>query len=311
MKMKADYFLKNRLVVMKIARDFIVTDVGSQIKTINDYVEKFSVARGTVQAAMAYLIEHGCIETQFKGQYGTILTKKNQKQLWEYSGFGRLLGALSIPLNLVIAGLATGVCNSMSTKDISFNFAFVQGSNSRLWGLEQNKYEFIIATNLTEQIIREQHESIEKIMDLKGCTYTNKYVVLFADTEKTKIEDNMTIAVDPSFLDQIYLLKLLSKNNSGIVFKQMSYMNTVIAVLRGEADVTITRQDSVDDPTRYCELELPDFSQEEINRWYLPAIYASKDNYGIGNILKYALDEALIAKVQQEVIDQIIPPNYF
>ncbi|MGD9559302.1 MAG: helix-turn-helix domain-containing protein, partial [Oscillospiraceae bacterium] len=70
-----DFYLKNRLIIIQLARDFLIAQAGDQTHTIAYYTQLFSVSRGTVQAGMQYLIDQKAFETQFNGHLGTYLVR--------------------------------------------------------------------------------------------------------------------------------------------------------------------------------------------------------------------------------------------
>lgn len=306
-----NFFLKNKLAVMNLARDFLVIEPGDRVPTIDYYVNVFSMSRGTIQSAMLFLSQENCISTQFKGPCGTILLSKNQSLLWDYSGFGSLVGAMALPLNDLVAGLASGICECMKDDNIAFNCAFIQGSRTRLDGLNRSKYDFIVASELTTSILLNQYENAYKVMDLSGCTYSGKYIVLFRKG-LTKIEDGMTVALDPSSLDQSYLTDLVCAEKNINRF-ETTYINTRLCVINGIADFTISRMDAVS-PIYFSqcyELSLPDYTEQEIESFTNTVILASKHNYGIDKLLQHVLRSEKILDIQNKVIGGIMPPVYY
>ena len=312
-KIATDFFLKNRLTVMRLARDFLVTERNAQLPTIKHYENLFAFSRGTVQAAMMFLIEQGCITTQFKGQLGTYLTSKNIEKLWEYSGFGTLTGALSLPLNDLVAGLATGVCECMKSGNIPFNCVFVQSSMTRIKGLERNKFDFVVASKLTEMALLADYPSLMKVMDLPGCMYSGEYVLLFSTPGRKNMEDNMTVAVDPSSVDQQYLTACVCKGRRGIKYNEQTYIKTRESVIRGESHVTVARLDTIEEKylSQCRRLDLPQFSRDRILDFSTSVILSHRENYGIDKILSHALKPAVIADIQEQVMDRRMVPGYY
>jgi ABC-type amino acid transport substrate-binding protein len=317
MNFSQDFFLKHRLVVMKLSRDLFVTELDQQLRTIDYYIEQFSVSRGTIQAAMQFLITEGCITTQFRGHLGTFLLTKDMGKLWAFTGFGTLTGAMPLPLQTRASGFATGICDCMGAANIAFNCIFIQGSQTRLNGLLQGKYDFIVVTKLAEQVLKEEYTNIEKIMDLPGCSYNSKYIFLFKDPEKEEIEDGMMVAVDPTSVDQAYLAKIACENKKNITFlKKPSYLSAHLSVKEGESDVAITNiavasslgpefQDNIK------ELKLSNLSKRDMEILSTPVILILKDNYGLDNILRQALRASLISNSQKKVMSGQLPPNYY
>ena len=315
MKISGDFFLKHRLAVMRLSRDLLSTKLDEQLKTVDYYEEALSVSRGTVQKAMQFLIEQRCIETQFRGHLGTYLLMKDEKKLWEFSGFGVLSGSMPLPLNNLSAGLATGICDCMKLSKTPFNFVFVQGSRTRMNGLQLGKYDFIVASRLTESVLRKSFEDIECVMELPGCTYGGRYVLLFADPKQKTVEDGMTIAVDPTSVDQFYLTQELCKGKKRIRYFETTYVDTRYSVKRGEADVTVSRLDVLEyfemGSEHVKELNIPGFTKKEVDAFTNSMILARKDNYGLKEILQQVLRPTVISNAQRKVMTNLRVPSYY
>ena len=312
-----DFFLKNRFAVMHIARDFLVTDLDNRIQTVDYYVETLGVSRGTIQNAMQFLVEQKCVTTYFRGHLGSFLIAKDNAKLWEYSGFGILSGAMAIPLDTIASGLATGVCDCMKAEDIAFNCVFVQGSKIRIRGLRQGKYDFIVASNLTEQLILKEHEDIEKVLSLPNCHYSGRYLLMFSNSEKTQIEDGMTLAVDPTSIDQVYLSELVSEGKDTKILES-TYLNTISMVVNGEADVTISRSDAAAHfdmdyrEAHFKEISLPgNYTSTDIVRFSGAVVLVSKSAYGLVEILRKVLRPTVIAHAQRQVMNNLRTPSYY
>lgn len=313
MKLTDSFFKKNRLAMMKIARDMMSVTAGQKIPTITEYSENFAISRGTIQNAITYLCEQEAITIQKKGHMGTILTSKDKDKLWSYTGWGSLTGVMNLPLNLLASGLATGICECMKQENINFNCIFIQGSKTRMEALAANKYDFIIASSLTASILNSSYPSVELISELGGCSYAGKYVLLFSTKEYSRIEDGMTVAVDPSSIDQVYLTDALCEN---LHVKRMetTYINTYKNVSLGKADVVVGRLDIINDSyadMHYMDILLPQYTEEQIKAFSNAVLLAAKDNYGLKNLLRQVLDPAKIADVQSKVMNQQIFPSYY
>lgn len=311
MKISDNFFLKNKLAVMNLARDFLVIEPGDTLPTIDSYVNAFSMSRGTIQSAMLFLSQKKCISTQFRGHLGTVLLDKNQSLLWDYSGFGSLTGAMSLPLNPLVSGLATGICECMKDNTISFNCAFIQGSRTRLEGLSKDKYDFVIASQLTSTILLNQYPSIHKVMDLDGCAYSGKYTLLFR-SGLTEVQDGMVVAFDSSSIDQVYLTNLVCQGKKIERF-ETSYINTRLSVINGSADFTVARMDAINPIyfSQCADLCLPDYTPQEIESFTNTVVLASSNNYGIDKLLSHVLQANKILEIQNQVINGTMPPLYY
>ena len=312
-----EFFLKHRLVVMKLSRDLLAVEPGQQLQTIDYYIEQFSVSRGTIQMAMQFLIANGCISTEFRGHLGTYLISKNKDKLWEFAGIGTLTGSMPIPLDIRASGFATGICDCMRTSTIPFNCIFIHGSQARINGLMQGRYDFTVVTRLAEETSRKKCSNIEMVMDLPGCQYTEKYVYLFKNPKKTKIEDGMTVALDPTSVDQAHLIKAACKNRKKIVIVQApSFLNTRLSITSGEADVTVITTAvanalSPEYQGHVKELSLPNYTKKDIERLSMPVVLILKDNYGMDILLKRILRASSISNSLRGVMDGTLPSNFY
>ena len=224
---------------------------------------------------------------------------------------GSLTGAMSLPLNPLVSGLATGICECMKDNTISFNCAFIQGSRTRLEGLSKDKYDFVIASQLTSTILLNQYPSIHKVMDLDGCAYSGKYTLLFR-SGLTEVQDGMVVAFDSSSIDQVYLTNLVCQGKKIERF-ETSYINTRLSVINGSADFTVARMDAINPIyfSQCADLCLPDYTPQEIESFTNTVVLASSNNYGIDKLLSHVLQANKILEIQNQVINGTMPPLYY
>ena len=326
MQISQDFFLKNRFVVMRLARDLFSTDLDQRLHTVDEYSEELNVSRGTVQKALQLLVDKKCITTYFRGHLGNYLIAKDNDKLWEYSGFGTLTGAMPIPLGELAQGIATGVCDCMKANNVPFNCVFIQGGYTRLKGLGQNKYDFIIASYLTSQVVKESYPELEEIMKLPGCIYGGQYLLYFSDTERTQIEDGMRVAIDPSSIDQLTLTRMLCEGKKDIQYVETTYFDTHYCVKDGRADVTVSRTDTLasfymdkqnqahaDEREEHAK-ELPildGYTRKEMELFNTTVVLASRDNYGMANLLSKTLRSSVISHAQKQVVNGTRIPSYY
>lgn len=329
MLVSQDFFLKNRFVVMRLARDLLSTELDQRLKTVDEYTEELHVSRGTVQKALQLLTDNKCISTYFRGHLGNYLITKDDEKLWAYSGFGTLSAAMPIPLGELAQGIATGVCDCMKVADIPFNCVFIQGGRTRLNGLGQNKYDFIIASYLTARIVKEHYPGLEEIMALPGSVYGGQYLLYFADSKQSQIRDGMRVAVDPSSIDQLTLTRLLCQDKKNIKYVETTYFDTHYCVKDGRADVTVSRADTLmtfdsanrDPQVPFDESErmahssplptLAGYTRKEMELFNTAVVLASKENYGIANLLRKILRPNVISLAQKQIANGTRIPSYY
>ena len=146
------FYQKNGLIIIKLSRDLLTMAVGDRMTPMWQYVEKFSVSRGTVHGAIKFLLDNRCLAIEKMGPKGSYITSLNYGKLWEYVDWGILTGAMAFPEFMLQKGLGTAIAQAMQKKHIPFNFAFVMASESRLKALISNRYHFVITAKLAMNI---------------------------------------------------------------------------------------------------------------------------------------------------------------
>ena len=308
----SDKFLfKNHVALMKIARDIMVTDIGSRLPAITDFSNRFNISRGTIQMALNFLSEEKAITLVKRGQQGSTLLSKDSEILWQYTGWGVLFGGMPLPLHGLVAGLATGVCECMKSNSINYNCVFLQGSLTRIKALLNKKIDFIVASKLTAMTIFEQYQGIEQVIEMPNVDYSGRYVLLFSPNNK-ELKREMVIAVDPTSIDQNYITNILC-NEFNLNKKEMTYINTYKSTQKGETDLTVARLDVVENEYNnmyYSDIpeQYFDYKIEELNK---TIIFAEKENYGLKQLLQKVINPINVERVQEKVINKLIPPQYY
>src|SRR5699024_2723767 len=93
----------------EIAKILIPIEPGSRIPRIDDFAQRLSLGRGTVQGGLRVLEDSQVVELQSKGHLGTYLVQKNERLLKKVAGVGAYLGAMPLPYSKMYEGLATGM----------------------------------------------------------------------------------------------------------------------------------------------------------------------------------------------------------
>ncbi|RED75234.1 GntR family transcriptional regulator YhfZ [Cohnella phaseoli] len=305
---------KHGVTLMKIARDLVIKRVGDRLPTIEEYTRSLDISRGTVQAVLKLLQDKGCVVLHKRGHQGTFIEKIDIAKTWEYTNWAHLTGATELPLDTLAAGLATGVCLCMKQKSIPFNFAFMQGSRTRVRALLDHKYDFLITSELSAKVLINEGQDVQMIAKIEGCLYAEIYSLLFAEPGHEEIEDGMTIAYDPSSIDQTFLTNELTKDKK-VNKIELTYINTYESLKDGRADVIVCRPDVVR-TGKYFQFHMKDIVLKDptipdANQLTYSVVLAAKNNYGLKELLLKNLDDKLISDVQQKVIRQEMAPSYY
>lgn len=316
------HYKKDWLVRTGIARFMISTALNSRLPTVKDYCEIFDCSRGVVQNALAALEESGAVALSKRGKQGTFLAAKNEELLFQNAGLQFLTGSMPTPLNMHLAGLATGICQAMNRCSVPFTFAFVQGGKNRANALVRQVYDFIIVTRSTAQEYIAQNPEVEEAFPLMDCNYSPPYQLYINRPGLTEIQDGMTVAVDPSSQDQWRLTKELVAGKD-VQLMEMPFIPSRQAFISGQVDCVIMRDDSVyragtiNAPMPLFQTISPEnrsivpISPEISSDMQLPVVLVNQSNYGMAGILRAYLGGELVAYIQKKVIDQQMAPQFF
>lgn len=303
---------KNALVVMKLTRDFLIVEPDTRVPTVAEYAEKFSVSPGTIHAAIKHLCHEGAIHLETRGHQGSYLCSSNKEKLWNFSGWNTLTGSMSLPLNTLASGLATGICQAMRERDIPFNAVFMQSSSTRLKALLSYRFDFLVASQLTADLVLSEYDEIELVLELTGSYYAQPYILMFADHISPQIEDGMTVAVDPTSIDQSFLTECVCH---GKKVKQLhqTYIHTIESVHDGLADFVVSRLDVLQQMYPHATTKKIEFNLQGANvaDKVGAVILARKDNYGLKAFLQYNMDLEMVSSLQKKVMEEELAPSYF
>lgn len=306
-----------------IAKSFIGTSVGSRIPTVKEYAELFSCSRGIVQNALAFLEERNVIVLEKQGKKGTFLIEKNEKALFACSGLTNLTASMPPPLNLHLAGLATGICQGMNRCEIPFTFAFVQGAKNRAEALLRGSYDFVVTTQYSAKVQMAKYEELEIAFPFIGCEYSLPYKLYINKPGKAQIEDGMTIAVDPTSSDQIELTRQVCADKKVHII-EMPLISSVYAFYKGEVDCIIFR-DGLEDSSQnllnsalqheHCipksQISVLPLHSDKINEMQIPVALVSRKNYGIDGILKNYISDGAVSDIQKNVLSGKMAPQFY
>ncbi len=315
-------YKKDWLVTTGIARLMISTPLDSRLPTVNDYCEIFDCSRGVVQTALANLEESGSVSLSKRGKQGSYLAAKSEELLFRSADLQFLTGSMPTPLNIHLAGLATGVCQAMNRCSAPFTFAFVQGGKNRAKALCRQIYDFVLVTRATAREFIARNPQVEEAFPLLDCVYSLPYQLYLNRPGLTEIQDGMTVAVDPSSQDQWQLTQALIAGKQ-VRLVEMPFIPSRQAFFSGQVDCVVMRGESPY-PMSALQTGIPSFppiytgerslvpiSGALIDEMQQPVVLVNKNNYGMAGILSSYLGGDLVANIQKRVIDQQMTPQFF
>lgn len=238
------FYKKKGIAIEKIASELYLLNVNDRLPIMTDLQDKYDLSRGTVQNALTYLKDEKAIETKSRGHLGTYIEFIDYKKLEEFAGADHVSGTMPLPYSKLYEGLATGLYLMFKEEDIKLNLAFIRGSIERIEATEKEQFDFgIVSRFAAEQEMANGHD-ISIALTFGASTYLSKHILIFADKEKHKIEDRMTVGIDKDSLDHYYLTKELVKD-ADVVLVDYPANQLIHAIREGEIDAGIWNYDEI------------------------------------------------------------------
>ena len=295
------------IIVQTLAGRFIPLQIGDRISTIEELTVEYKISRGTIQAALNLLQEDGAIAFQPRGHMGTFVTEIDRPKLLELSGIKTIVGVMPLPYSKKYEGLATGLYTSLQDKGLSVALAFMHGSNYRLNGLLEGRYDFAVMSQLTAQYYVERGENISVLENFGRFTYVGKHVLLTREDCKENFE-NCRVGIDYSSVDQKMLTQSFFAERQ-VEYVPLIYSQIVPFLSTGKIDAAVWNLDDIDLTGNHLRFKTLD--EKKINIVDTEAvIVCKKDNLRICQIIRQMLEKEKVLEVQKSVIDGEILPKY-
>lgn len=295
------------ITVQSLSGGFISAQVGDRIPTVEEFAQQHKVSRGTVQAALAMLQEEHAISFQARGHMGTYVTDVNRPKLLEVSGIKTIVGVMPLPYSKKYEGLATGLYTSLQESGLSVALAFMHGSNYRLDGLLEDRYDFAVMSFLTAKYYVDRGENIEILANFGKFTYVGKHVLLLRDNYCGNYE-NCRVGIDHSSVDQKTLTQQFFAGKR-VEYVPLIYSQIVPFLSIGKIDAAVWNLDDIDLAGNHLRFEPLD--EKKINIVDTEAVVVcKKENLRISEIIRELLEKERVLEIQKGVVDGKILPKY-
>lgn len=305
--MNTSYYKKSGLIIANIARQMIGMEPGDRLPTIQEYTETFNSSRGVVQNALMVLQKEGGIALDNRGKMGSFLVANDIGKLFRLANISSITGSMPTPLNRYIGGLATGICQTMSSCPAPFAFAFMQGAERRAEALVRSLYDFVVVTTASAKRHVREHPDLEIVMTLDGCRYSPEFVLCTYCDAPDGIADGCTMGADSTSTDHYAITQRLSAGKN-VNFRSIPYMGLRSALMAREVDCIVYRDFSVLNEGDFRILPIGDENQDD---YMLPAVLANRGNFGMAAIVKQYLDPRIVASSQKDVLEYRAEPRFF
>ncbi|OCN03102.1 hypothetical protein A7X67_03870 [Clostridium sp. W14A] len=295
------------IIVQILAGRFISVQIGERIPTVEEFTREYEVSRGTIQTALTLLQEDRAISFQPRGHMGTFVKAINRPKLLELSGIKTVVGVMPLPYSKKYEGLATGLYTALQEKGLSAALAFMHGSNYRLNGLLEDRYDFAVMSFLTAKYYIDRGEPIEILENFGRYTYVGKHVLLLRDDFQGDYE-NCRVGIDHSSVDQKTLTQQFFAEKN-VEYVPLIYSQIVPFLSIGKIDAAVWNLDDIDLAGNHLRYEPLD--EKGINIVDTEAVLVcKKDNLRISQIIQELLEKDRVLEIQKDVIDGKVLPKY-
>ncbi len=302
---------KQGLAVVKLAGLFLTHRPGDRIQPIQQYAEEFGTGVGTVQAAIAYLQEIGAVELDSRGHLGTFVRSVNYTLIWSLTGQDYVVGGMPLPYSRRYEGLATGLHEAFSRAGVALNLVYTRGSLNRLRALEKARFDFVVLSRYAFNNSIEQGLAVEEALGLGTESYVGQHIILLRERGQREITDGMRVGIDPASIDQVLLTREACRGRN-VTFVEMTYMNLMAAMERGQIDATVWNRDDFSTsahPFEAVPLSLGD-ETPHVDENTEAVIAVPRGNQLVLQTVRSVVDKDFVRDIQKQVMENRMMPIY-
>lgn len=298
---------KMQYVVKEMANDFIILEVGDRIQPISYYQNKYQVARGTIQNAIAFLRNEEAIILKGKGHSGTFVEKINYAKLQKYCMSGSLLGVMPLSNSITSQGLATAFYKSL--ENINCDLVYTRGAKTRIQMVTDEKCQFAVCSLNAAEIALKSNINIKILFNFGPNSYMPRHVLVFKDHTKNKIEPNMKVAYDSSSTDQNGIIDILTEGTDKIQLVKVKAYQTISAVKKGIIDVGLWNIDEVIE-NKDSDLHYVYIDNSLTTKFSTAVLVIKNGDEANEKVLTKYIDVDRVRRIQQDVKDRKIDADF-
>ena len=295
------------LALTFLAKKYLLLESNDRVPTVEEFCKESNISQGTMQAAISILKEDGAISTRSRGHLGTFVENVNHQKLLSYLGNRTLVGSLPLPYTKKYEGLATGIYKAFFNNEIQVSLSYMNGSEKRLSGLQEDRSNFIITSGLTADYLIKKNNNLAEFLVLPEQTYVTKHVLVFRKGEDAQIKSGAKIGVDTQSIDYTLLTKYVTKGQD-VQLIQMPYNQVSKSIEEGLIDFAIWNEDEVVEhnyPLAYSEID-----NNLTVRSSQAAFVGKKTDIFTKSILEKTIDIDKLLNTQKKVISGELLPEY-
>ncbi len=300
-------YKKSWLTTSIIARELIGAKTGDRIPTIQEYVTMVNASRGVVQKALQVLQDEGAVVLEKLGKRGTFIKAVNEAALFQLAGINFIIGTMPMPGTKSFSGLVSGITCCMQNCPVPLNFAYMMGAGNRVDALKRGAFDFVVLSKSAAIQHATADPELEVIATLSNCTYANPYVFCSWGEDIVKPQDGMTIASDPKSTDQFRLTQQLLADTKNVKFITSAFVTSRALFLEHKIDCLVYPKDETLHSNGAWFHPLEAAKDHDL---CVPAVLALRNNCAVKRILLMYLENDKIARIQKQVINNEIEPQF-
>lgn len=287
---------KSKYVIKELAEDFLLLEAGDRVNSVSYYQERFQVARGTVQNAIAFLQSEGAISLVGRGRNGAIATDVNYAKLQTYCMPRTVLGVMPLSYTITSQGLATGLYEALNK--INCSLVYTRGASIRIQMVLERKCQFALCSRNSAEIALRDRQPIKILFDFGAGTYMPDHALVFRQPDKNCIEPHMRVAYDPDSSDQKDIIDLLTKDVKSLNLVKVKTFQTLNALRSGAIDVGVWNVDELllNTDLHYCPIA-PSLTE----KFSTAVLVAAKDDIAVERMLQKYIDVESVRSIQKAV----------
>lgn len=287
---------KSKYLIKELAEEFLLLEIGDKANSVSYYQEKYQVARGTVQNALAFLKREGALTLSGRGRNGAVVERIDYTKLQAYCLSGALLGIMPLSYTITSQGLATGLYEALNKIDC--NLVYTRGAAIRIQMVLERKCDFAICSRNSAEVALRNGLPIKILFDFGAGTYMPEHALVFRQADKNEIEPLMKVAYDPNSNDQKDLIDLLIRDVDHVHLVKIKTFQTLNALRSGKIDVGIW---NVDELLLNADLHYKRIAPSLTEKFSTAVLITARDNSSLERLLQKYIDVASVAATQRAV----------
>lgn len=307
MKLQAEQYKTRGLALTFLAKKYFLLEPNDRVPTVEEFCKESNISQGTMQTAISILKGDGAITTRSRGHLGTFVEHINHHKLLSYLGNRTFVGSLPLPYTKKYEGLATGIYKAFLNSEIRVSLSYMNDSQKRLLGLQEDRNNFIITSGLTADYLTKKYKSLTEFLVLPKRTYVTQHVLIFRKGQSSEIKDGVKIGVDTNSIDYTLLTKYITQGHQ-VKLINMPYNQVSKSIEDGLIDFAVWNRDEIVEHN--YPLDIKEINCELTERSSQAVFIGKKKDVFMKSIIQKTVNIENLLTIQKKVISGELLPEY-